>query len=132
MDRYISMLSQLCGKDAMDLVAIVTTKWGRHNEPESQIEGLMDQVDELSKGSWSDMLSQGASIFHALPNGKSGPPWEVHRTPWDIVHQMILLSNSRSGPRTLNIQHEKKLDFRRLLHKITGSCLSDVEGNDDR
>jgi hypothetical protein len=103
MSRSPTIFSKLCGEDAMDQVAIVTTKWDRLSDPN---EGEV-KLEELTADLWSTMINCGARVVRLRPSGHDSSRFPMHWAPWDIVYQLVIAAEARRVEyRILHIQDE--------------------------
>ena len=97
----LSLMSSLCGDEAMAKVAFITTKWDRLRD----VREGQDRVTILKDECWVHGLRNGASVFHLNQDGSAA--YGEHDGPWDIVRRLLektALDNSHQKP--LQIQDE--------------------------
>jgi hypothetical protein len=120
--RRLSLLSKICGDDAMDLISFVTTKWG--NVPEAQLENAVRHVGELRRAHWAPLISNGAAVHHLDPPRKLKLAGEVG-DPWAIIHQMVVSMNAReTRDHILLLQRERVKERRFLVESRAGQELT--------
>lgn len=96
-DRSIAVFLKLCGEDAMDQIAFVTTKWDRCRDSRE----LLDRVKELDIRYWQN---RGVSVFHVQPSSWDDLISPEHKKPWDILYQILLSADKRDPDRILKIR----------------------------
>jgi hypothetical protein len=109
--KNFTLFTKICGRDAMEQVALVTTKWDRLRDMK---EGA-DRVAELSEDFWMKSLHDGAQIFHVQPQNIDSRLSSQHMRPWEIIHHIVVAADTRDvEDRILQIQDEI-VNYRRFL-----------------
>lgn len=118
----LSLLAQLCGENALDKVALVSTRWETVHP--DIVEERIHSLGELSihGGLWAPIIGGGASVHHLRPVFNRDVPasqqsplakqdcWD----PWRIIS--LFLSDNEAGRRPLLVQDElvnRNLPFER-------------------
>jgi hypothetical protein len=118
--KNLTLFTKLCGCDAMEQVAFITTKWDRLQNME---EGN-DRLAELSEDFWRENIQHGAQIIHVQPQYIPSKMSPLHKRPWEIVHHLVVAAESRDVEnRILQIQDEIVNDHRFLPETDAGKEL---------
>jgi hypothetical protein len=88
----------------MRQVSFVTTKWGKLHT----IEDGVQHVSELKAKFWAPMIKLEASVFNLQPPSPTSAQSKIEnsRSPWDIIHELIVSMNARNIELILLIQEE--------------------------
>ncbi|KAJ3544806.1 hypothetical protein NMY22_g2655 [Coprinellus aureogranulatus] len=112
--QNLRIISKLCGVDAMNKVALVTTKWDRISLDEGE-----NRARELKELCREELLQYGASIYHVGAVDKAtnqAHNTAEHKEALEILHEVI----AKGGKHTLQIQDEMVREGRNLSETSAG------------